>query len=271
MELTILVENFCGRSDVLGEYGFSVHIAANSGETVLMDAGQGKTLFSNAEKLNIDLGGISKLVLSHGHFDHTWGVPELLAKTGNIPVWAHSDFDVARYRRLQEQNYYIGSYIKKTDVDFHPVTGLTQVSQDIWAVAVPLARRRSEFVPSVGHLVVMEAGELKQDLFKDDISLVVKGDQGYSVILGCAHSGVANILHEVSSHFNTKEFYCVLGGMHIGGQTAEFCSAVVDELVTEFRVEKWRPSHCTGFPAAAMLAAKTKDTIWGSCGTVIKV
>jgi 7,8-dihydropterin-6-yl-methyl-4-(beta-D-ribofuranosyl)aminobenzene 5'-phosphate synthase len=271
MNLTVLVENMCGRRDVLGEFGFSMHIATDSGENILLDAGQGKTLFANAEKMDIDLGKIDKLVLSHGHFDHTWGVPALLEKAGNIPVWAHAGFDVARFRQLQEENYYIGSYFKKEDINFHPVSGLTQIAENVWTVEVPPVNRQSEFVPAVGHLVVCEDGEYKPDLFLDDISLVVKGVHGYSVILGCAHAGVVNVLHEVSMHLKTNHFHCVVGGMHIGDQSADFCRKAVAELVKSYEVEKWRPAHCTGFRAAAMLAAQHDDTSWGSCGTVISV
>ena len=271
MNLTILVENFCGKMDLLAEYGFSVHFKCTNGESILMDTGQGTTLFSNAEKLDINLKKISNLVLSHGHFDHTWGVPDLLLKTGNIPVWAHPEFDKARYRKHQAEAFYIGSYIKKQDIDFRSIRNITEIVPEVWAVEVPMQKRDKDYVPVTNHLMELENNIWKPDSFEDDISLVVKGEHGYSIILGCAHAGVINILEEVSELLNTKEFYAVVGGMHIGGQSKIFCENVVDKLVKDYKVKVWRPSHCTGFQAASMLASRADNVEWGTVGTVLEL
>lgn len=103
--------------------------------------------------------------------------------------------------------------------------------------------------------------------FSDDISLVVKGNKGLSVLLGCAHAGVVNILETISQHFDTRQFHTVAGGMHIGDSSDEFIQRVVDALVSRFKVTRWRPGHCTGFKSAAAIAVKAPDVSWAGAGT----
>ncbi|WP_435549445.1 MBL fold metallo-hydrolase [Desulfobacterium sp. N47] len=54
---------------------------------ILLDTGNGSSLIHNAGLLDIDLGKIDKIVLSHGHFDHTGGLRDLLRRMNkNIQV-----------------------------------------------------------------------------------------------------------------------------------------------------------------------------------------
>ena len=76
----------------IGEWGFSAIIEAD-GERILFDTGSREnTVLLNAEELNIDLGDIKDVFLSHNHSDHTGGLISLKKNTphkfyiANIPV-----------------------------------------------------------------------------------------------------------------------------------------------------------------------------------------
>ena len=45
-------------------------------------------LFENAGLLKKDLGWISRIVLSHGRYDHTGGLKQVLQLTGPVDVYA---------------------------------------------------------------------------------------------------------------------------------------------------------------------------------------
>ncbi len=271
MQLTILVDNYCNRSDLLAEYGFSVHIKSDNNKEVLMDTGQGRALYSNAYSMNINLNDTDHIVFSHGHFDHIWGAPKLLEKTGDIPVWAHPDFDRAKYRKKINKTQYIGSYIKKEDLNFHPIKGVTLITENIWGVEVPYNKRNQEYTPTTEHLKILKGDNWEEDTFPDDISLVVKGEYGYSVILGCAHAGVANILEEISIKFKTNKFYSVIGGMHMKGQSEDYVEKVIEKITKDYEVYRWIPTHCTGFKAASLLDSIADNVDLGGTGTVIKL
>jgi len=267
MDLTVLVENFCTHAYLAGEYGMSFFLNDDKGN-ILIDTGQGHTLFSNASVLDIDLLQADHLVLSHGHYDHVGGASRFLTDKGEIPLWAHPEILSLHSRLVEGEGHFIGCHLNTETVDFRPVTGLTSITENVWAVEVPTDRRDPDFLPNPSRLVVpAEKDQWKPDPFPDDISLVVKGEHGLSVILGCSHAGIVNILEEVARHFKTRDFHAVIGGMHLLEGSSELIDKIVTTLVSRFQVSLWRPCHCTGFNAAATLAEKASDVTWAHVGT----
>lgn len=270
MKITVLVENFAGVKNVLGEHGLSLLI--RDGDTsILMDTGQGGVLFPNMNALGVEPGEIDHLVLSHGHYDHTGGLQRLLLHSENIPVWAHPEIGISHTRLKEGKARFVGSHINLKGIDFSPIMGVTQITPKVWAMEIPMDRRDPAIMNRPENLVVPSGGGWELDPFPDDISLVVKGENGLSVILGCAHAGVVNILEEASTRFGSRCFHMVLGGMHIGDQTPEFIDRITSELTKRFRVEKWRPCHCTGLKTLCALSKRAEDVSWAGAGTRIGI
>jgi 7,8-dihydropterin-6-yl-methyl-4-(beta-D-ribofuranosyl)aminobenzene 5'-phosphate synthase len=91
MQLTILCDNsVIPRPGLMGEHGFACHIATRN-QQYLFDTGNGLGLLNNARACAIDLTRIDAVLLSHGHWDHCGGLPELLKlRDGQpTPVYAH--------------------------------------------------------------------------------------------------------------------------------------------------------------------------------------
>jgi len=55
---------------ILAEWGLSVLVEVDNLK-ILLDTGQSLSTVHNAVALGIDLSAIDKIVLSHGHADHT--------------------------------------------------------------------------------------------------------------------------------------------------------------------------------------------------------
>lgn len=69
---------------------------------VLFDTGQTDVFFLNAEKDGLDLSLIDALVISHGHYDHTGGVPEL-CRINKAAAWLSSRLEAVN-KRLSDLN-----------------------------------------------------------------------------------------------------------------------------------------------------------------------
>lgn len=270
MEVTILIDNFAQKTNVIAEHGLSVHI--RDGETqVLLDTGQGHALVHNSAALGIPLKEIDHLVLSHGHFDHTGGLSDLLLNAPNVSVWAHPEIN-ARHTKLRDgKPFFNGLNLDTQDTGISPVKGVTQITEHVWAVEIPMENRETEFLNQVPYLVVPGEEGWVPDPFTDDISLAVQGKHGLSVILGCSHAGVVNVLQEISNRFNTRDFYCVLGGMHLGVRSQEYNEKIISELTRRFKVQKWRPCHCSGLHALVSFAQKAEDVSWAGVGSMIEI
>ncbi len=92
---------------MIGEWGLSVLVEAGRMK-VLFDVGPGTSATCNAHVMGVDLSAVDKIVLSHGHYDHTGGLKEVLAKTGPIEVIAHPDIWSAKYTVRDQRETYIG-------------------------------------------------------------------------------------------------------------------------------------------------------------------
>jgi 7,8-dihydropterin-6-yl-methyl-4-(beta-D-ribofuranosyl)aminobenzene 5'-phosphate synthase len=75
---------------------------ANS-KRVLFDTGQTpEVLLHNAELLGIDLSSADVVVLSHGHYDHTGGLREVLRQAGEVPLFLHPGSLAQRFSRQKD-------------------------------------------------------------------------------------------------------------------------------------------------------------------------
>ena len=270
MEVTVLVENYSQFPNIIAEYGLSIHIR-DADKQVLLDTGQGHVLVYNSAVLGISLKEIDHLVLSHGHYDHTGGVSDFLLNARSIPIWAHPEINVGHTKLRDGKPFFNGCRLNAEVAAISPVTGVTQITEHVWAVEIPMENREPDFLNQLPYLVVPGENGWVPDPFEDDISLAVQGNHGLSVILGCSHAGVVNILEEISRRFNTRQFYCVLGGMHLGVRSREYNEKIISELTSRFTVQKWKPCHCTGLDALITFARKAEDVSWAGAGSVIEL
>ena len=98
LRITVLAENTVRGANLLGEHGLAFWIEAD-GRRILFDTGQGKVLRYNAQCLEVPLDAAEMVVLSHGHFDHTGGLKDVLGTVGQIDLYLHPAALEEKYHR----------------------------------------------------------------------------------------------------------------------------------------------------------------------------
>lgn len=80
MKLTIVYDNeIYNKNPGTSDHGFSCFIETNE-DNILFDTGtNGKILLENMKLLDKDPSKISKVVISHEHYDHNGGLPKLIS------------------------------------------------------------------------------------------------------------------------------------------------------------------------------------------------
>jgi 7,8-dihydropterin-6-yl-methyl-4-(beta-D-ribofuranosyl)aminobenzene 5'-phosphate synthase len=197
-KITTICENTVPTSMFqLGEHGLSMLIEVGE-DKILFDTGQTNTLIHNARFLGIDLTKINKVVLSHGHFDHTGGLLELLKINKNFQIFAHPDiFYLPKYAKRKGNYIYIGPNFKKEQLEREGIKinlSREPIKINEYIITTGEIKRLTDFEEIEKELLVKENNEFKKDPLLDDLSLILKTEKGIVVLLGCAHSGVINKL-----------------------------------------------------------------------------
>ncbi|MDO9079626.1 MAG: MBL fold metallo-hydrolase, partial [Desulfuromonadales bacterium] len=116
--ITILCENSVARpGGLIAEHGFAALIETPQ-DSMLFDTGQGLGLLNNAQEIRRNLSAISTVVLSHGHSDHTGGLPALLEHLQRpLQVVAHPDVFTERYWRSNFELRPIGLVAHRAELE----------------------------------------------------------------------------------------------------------------------------------------------------------
>lgn len=275
LKITTLSENTAGMVNYLAEWGLSILVETGD-TTVLLDTGQGISVCRNVDVLGIDLGKVDKIVLSHGHYDHTGGLREVLGKMKKgVDVIAHPDIWQPKYaRRPGHPDRYIGMPFQREELEslgarFKLTAEPVRVGRSIMTTGeVPMV---TEFEKIAQALMVKENGGFQPDPIRDDQALVIKTEHGLVVILGCAHRGAINTLYHARRITGVDQVYMVLGGCHLMDSTQEQVWLTIAAL-KELGVQRLGLSHCTGLPAACLIRQEFGENFFfNNTGTVVEV
>lgn len=171
MKLTIIYDNEVYKKDIglKSDWGFSCLIETKD-ETILFDTGaRGEILLGNMEKLRINSEGISKIVISHEHWDHNGGLKALSPLVNEVELYRLAD-------KSPSENMHLVS-----------VEGSCEITEGIYAT-----------------------GRLK-GLPVDEHSLILHGNNGWYVLVGCSHPGVEEILNVAKQYGGIVG---LVGGLH---------------------------------------------------------
>ena len=254
MHITVLAEDTAPYRGHLGEHGFSL-LLEGAEETVLFDAVQGLAILHNARVLDVEWRKIKKVAISHGHYDHTAGLPQVLSQT-KVKVFLHPQATIPRFKRTKQGEIKeIGPTwrvqdLTKMGVFFHYQAGPVEIGPGMLLTG-PIPRRHPNEVPTEDFLI-REGEGFNPDPFRDDQALVITIEAGLVVILGCSHAGLINTLDYARELTGQDRFQAVIGGTHLLGASPERIAWTIEAL-RKMNIPQLALSHCTGFVASARL------------------
>ena len=275
LRITTLCENTAGLGGLMAEWGLSILVETDQ-INILFDTGQSLSASHNADIMGIDLSRIDKIVLSHGHFDHTGGLKTILLRMGKeIEIIAHPDIWAAKYSRPEgEEAEYIGIPFHRQTLEslgarFNLSREPVKISDTIMTTGeIPMTTEYETIEP---RLQVKEGKRFKPDKFLDDQALIITTGAGLVVILGCAHRGVINTLYHARKLTGVEAIYGVYGGCHLTGATEERVWLTIAAL-KELGVQQLGFGHCTGLAASAIMAREFGERfLFNIAGTSISL
>jgi len=303
VSLTVLVDNkadmIVDSSDaiqyftdkpLLAEHGFSALIQpGDSGETILWDTGGSEVaLIENMRRMELDFGAITKIALSHGHWDHyaamtavlnemklspkskEWieGVNEaelaIWLEKDQIPIIAHPAAFRERWRK-KDDGTLVGPFLPPPEGRWKAAgamiihsEGPYELAPGCWTTGTVPRLSFEESGRPKDRFYREGADFVPDDLDEDQAIVINLKDKGLILLSGCAHAGIVNTIEYARRFTGVERVYAVIGGFHLARSKED----EIDQTITyikDLRLTYVIPSHCTGFRAISQFAREMPD------------
>lgn len=274
MVITTLVENTSLLKEFKCKHGLSLHIKTNK-HNILFDLGSNGLFIENAIKLNIDISDVDILVISHGHKDHGGALKLFLQHNSKAKIYINKDaFNKYYTSVLGALKFYVGLDDR---LQFNEriifTEDIFQIDEDICLFSnVPKKYETSNLNDS---LFIKIDGKYYKDDFTHEQSLLIRENDKYILIAGCAHKGIVNIIDKAEEIMDSS-LSTVIGGFHLfnpvnkKSESLEFISDIAKNLNNKNTI--FYTCHCTGNKAFNILKENLKEKImYLSTGQVIEL
>lgn len=262
MKLMVLIENttLVDRCFV-AEPGLSLLIQEGN-KQILFDVGYSDAFIANAKQLHIDLLKTDFLVLSHGHYDHTWGLVPLikLYTKAQLEGVAYTKATMVAHPQVFSTKTYegegeIGSKISENELSRYFNLQLTD--KPFWLteklVFLGEIKRSNDFENKQPLGKVLVNDTLEDDFLLDDSALVYKSTAGLIVITGCSHSGICNIIEYAKKVCDEERVMDVIGGFHLLEPSSEQLSNTLNYF-KNLGLKELHACHCVDLDSKIALA-----------------
>lgn len=261
--LTLLDDRHTGRKDLIAEHGLSMYVCRD-GKQILFDCGSSGAFLRNAEKLGIDLKNLDAVVLSHSHYDHAAGFPNLIRQGGRPGcLYTGPGFFEPKYARRGDiyadlSAAFDRKFLEDNDVVQKGVYGLREIFPGTYLLS---GFPRTESMETIPERFCRRTGAgLQRDDFRDEVCLALDTAEGLVLLVGCSHPGIVNMVRHVRRTLN-RPVRAVFGGTHLVEADPERVTRTVEAL-KGMGVRQLGLSHCSGEGTIQLL---TQDPEINAC------
>lgn len=301
--ITILVDNqadlivkstetakYYTEEPLLAEHGFAALLELKDQDLrILWDAGISKiALIENMRRMEIDPATIDMVALSHGHWDHTGALVEVLQKASVQPRFKEWSSEVtANEIREWVDNYRVPLIahpaafrerwgVRRDGTKIGPILPPSQTELEVAGAEVILSEgpyRLAEGCATTGAVprhsferagtspnnFFRDGDQFIQDYIEDDQAIIINvKDKGLVVLAGCAHSGIVNTVNHARTLSQVDRVWAILGGFHLARSKKAEIELTI-KAIQEFAPSMVVPTHCTGFEAIGRFARQMPE------------
>jgi len=282
--INIVTDNSTSSVNDSNRQNLTENTDGNTTYTYLFDTGVTEDgVIRNADLLGMDFSNIDGIILSHGHFDHSTGLVNILKRISSkrsspIDIFLHPDAFLRRWLVLadgkkarmpsldEKQLDSLGGSIHKSD----KATILPNIENPFLLMTGQIPRKTS--FEKGFPIQFAEYSDINDDddddddddhdeknlnlvpdpLVKDDQAVVVNlRNKGLVALTGCGHAGIINTLNYAKDLTGVDKIHAIIGGFHLPADSGIYEEAM-NPTIEEIRnadPEYIIPCHCTGWKA----------------------
>ena len=250
MRLTVLCDNntyidrYC-----IAEPAVS-YLIEDGARTVLFDAGYSEVFLENARRMGIDLARVTDIVLSHGHNDHTGGLPAFFRSFSQpVRLYAHPDAFLPKRAEGLDVGAPLSEDGLPAQVERHIGKAPRRISKNVLLLGQIPRVHAEEGCRTVGQ--TQRGGVWEPDPVLDDTALLLFPPEGAFLVTGCTHAGVMNLIDHAEAQADGRRITGLLGGLHLMEADA-YAARCIGYLIQKGVCELY-PAHCVSLPVKAAL------------------
>jgi len=268
--VTLIENNKLDLPNIKAEHGVSLYIEDGT-KKILFDLGQGDTFFNNAKALNVDIGDVDYVIISHGHVDHGGGLKCFLENNKKAKVIMKKSALEKHFVGVFGLKFNCGLDIKliNNNLDrFMFIEDDYALDENMKIIAN--IEKKYPLAATNNNIYKLIEGRKIQDDFNHELLFTVRENNKIVVFSSCGHSGMLNIVHTVKKYYKDIGQLVIISGFHLrnpvgkkNSEADEKISAMANILSEDICIEKIYTGHCTGEKPYEILKDILKDRIEG--------
>lgn len=207
--LSMIYNNTGNAPHLQSEWGLSIWVEMEEGAILFDTGGNTEVLLYNLNALGFDPNRLTKVVISHKHWDHLGGLSALTGRPSGFPSIYVVESDLA----MVKKDY--------PDARIYGVDLPQQIGKHVWSTGT------------------LKGGGMVEQ------SMVLVQDDALVLLTGCSHSGIVEMTEKVHRMFPHKRIELIAGGFHLMRKSQADIQDISSKLM-RLKVSKIAPSHCTG-------------------------
>ena len=272
MKITTIIENNLGENKELeSEHGLCYFVEVDNLK-ILFDTGQSSKALCNFKKLGFNTKELDYILLSHGHYDHAGGLSYFLNDGFNGKIIVGNNFFERsnKWHTIKNKSKYIGINFCYEDIinkgiEVIEVKDSLKIGEKLYLLSNLSEEKEKNNYNEKNSLVRVFNNKYVLDNFADELVLIVN-EEKVSLITGCSHTGILNIVNK-SEKFLNKNIDNLMGGIHLSNKSYDE-SLKVAESLKKFNIRNFSFCHCSGKEISLALNSLGYKVIEGVTGTV---